>query len=229
MRLDGKRIAVTGTPRGLGRALAQAFVAAGAEVIVHARRGAEDVRRALGARLAVDGDLRDPTLSTRLAAAADALGGLDALVLNAAVLGPLGRLETTDFAAFREVLEVNVDAQLRLFVALRPALIAARGTVLWMSSGVGRFGVPGYGAYAVSKHALEGLNRLAHAENAAAGLVSIAVAPGMVQTDMLRAALGQDDVSTFARAEDVAAGFVRLLATGDRALAGASIDISDIG
>lgn len=230
-RLDGKRIAVTGTSRGLGRALVEAFVGAGAMVIAHARRGAEAVRRELGAARALDGDLRDPSLPARLAAEADAMGGLDALVLNAGMLGAMGRLETIDFAGFREVMETNVDAQLRLFVALRPALLASRGAVIWLSSGVGRFGVPGYGAYAVSKHAVEGLNRLAHAENGPDGLVSIALAPGMVQTDMLRAALGRDDVSGFARPADAAAGFVRLLASIDQrrdALAGASIDLSDV-
>lgn len=232
--LAGHRLAVTGANRGLGRALARAFVEAGAHVLVHARTPEEAAlaKAEAGAAWAVDGDLRDPTLGPRLAAAAmeHLAPGLDTLVLSAGVLGPMGRLETIDLAVFREVMEINVDAQLGLFLAAREQLIANRGTVIWMSSGVGRFGLPGYGAYCVSKHAIEGLNRLAHVENSEAGLVSIAVAPGMVQTDMLRAAVGSDDVSRFTPPEVAAAGFVRLLeaiARRPAELAGGALEIAD--
>lgn len=234
--LTGRRIAVTGANRGLGRALARAFVEAGADVLVHARTAGEGevARLGSGARASVVGELGDATLGPRLAAEAKAklAPGLDVLVLNAGVLGRMGPLETmgaADFVAFREVMEINVDAQVRLFVAALPQLLAQRGVVVWLSSGVGRFGAPGYGAYLASKHAVEGLNRLAHAEYGARGLVSIAVAPGMVQTDMLRAALGTDDVSEYPQPDVAAAGFVRLLASLPRRpeLAGASVDIGD--
>jgi len=232
--LAGHRICVTGANRGLGLALARAFVDAGARVLVHARTEAEAVRAQAetGASCAVHGDLRDPTLGPRLAAAAreHLAPGLDTLVLSAGVLGPMGRLETIDMDVFREVMEIDVDAQLRLFLALREQLLASRGAVIWMSSGVGRFGLPGYGAYCVAKHAVEGLSRLAHAEDGEAGLVSVAVAPGMVQTDMLRAATGSDDVTRFTPPEVAAAGFVRLLQAIDARgaeLAGGSLDIAD--
>lgn len=232
--LAGHRIAITGANRGLGLALARAFVEAGARVLVHARtiEQAESARADTGATCAVAGDLRDPTLGPRLAALAQEhlAPGLDTLVLSAGVLGPMGRLETIDLDVFREVMEIDVDAQLRLFLALREQLLACRGTVIWMSSGVGRFGLPGYGAYCVAKHAIEGLSRLVHAEDGEAGLVSVAVAPGMVQTDMLRAATGSDDVSRFTPPEVAAAGFVRLLQAIDARgaeLAGGSLDVAD--
>jgi 3-oxoacyl-[acyl-carrier protein] reductase len=242
--LAGRRIAVTGTSRGLGAALARAFANAGARVLVHAR-GEEAARVSAhesGAAAWCAGDLADPTLGARLATVAkDALGGLDVVVLNAGVLGPMQALAETDFAAFREVMALNVDAQLRLFVAALPLLVASRGAVLWMSSGLGRFAAPRYGAYCASKHALEGLAKLAAIEHAGQ-LTSIAIAPGMVQTDMLARALGAERgtpdgdgadgassavLAPYARPADAALGFVRLIATLGPELNGASLDIGD--
>jgi NAD(P)-dependent dehydrogenase (short-subunit alcohol dehydrogenase family) len=225
---------VTGTSRGLGAALARGFVNAGARVLVHARtnEAARVSAQASGATAFCAGDLADPALGVRLAeVAAEALGGLDVLVLNAGVLGPMQALADTDFAAFREVMALNVDAQLRLFVAALRHLTASRGAVLWMSSGLGRFAAPRYGAYCASKHALEGLAKLAAVEHAGQ-LTSIAIAPGMVQTDMLARALGADgtgaeaeaaaDLTPYARPDDTARRFVRLIAT-----LGPSLDIGD--
>lgn len=223
--LGGYRVAVTGSNRGIGAALVDAFSRAGAAVIAHARTA--DAADAVAARLrdrsdappvvALAGDLRDPDLPERLGAACAQLGGLDALVLNAGALGPMQRLVDTDHDAFREVMEVNVDAQLRLFLGALPHLRAGdgtgvRGRVVWMTSGLGHFALPGYGVYCVSKHAVEGLARLAACEHGDDGLVSVAVAPGMVQTEMLTAALGGADTSEFATPEHAAAGFVRLVA-----------------
>ncbi len=231
--LAGRRIVVTGANRGLGAALARAFVDAGAKVVAHARtaEAAAQAQAASGAHGAVAGELLDAALAARVAATAhEVLGGVDVLVLNAGIISTIGPLASVDFGEFQTVMAVNVEAQLRLFVACLPQLLASRGTVIWLSSGVGRVGVPGYGAYAVSKHAVEGLNRLAHAEYGVHGLVSVAVAPGMVQTDMLRAAQGTDDVSAFTPPPVAAAGFVRLLvALGERRgeLAGGSLDVGD--
>jgi len=220
-RLAGKRVAITGTNRGIGHALACAAAQAGAAVIVHARTAAaaaavaEDARSvARGARIAsVAGDLRDPELGARLAATArEAFGGLDQLVLNAGALGPMQRLEETDLDAFREVMEINVDAQLRLFMASLPLLREARGAVIWMTSGLGHFALPRFGVYCASKHAVEGLMRLAACEHGEDGLTSVAVVPGMVQTEMLRAAMLGGDISEHMSPAQAAEGFVRLLA-----------------
>lgn len=217
--LAGFRVAVTGSNRGIGAALVDAFSRAGAAVIAHARTAEAAERVASGLRdraaaatvIALAGDLRDPSLPDRLGTACAELGGLDALVLNAGALGPMQHLVDTDHDAFREVMEVNVDAQLRLFLGALPHLVARRGRVVWMTSGLGHFALPGYGVYCVSKHAVEGLARLAACEHGDDGVVSVAVAPGMVQTEMLTAALGGADISEFATPEHAAAGFVRLL------------------
>ncbi|MFO0746895.1 MAG: SDR family oxidoreductase [Myxococcota bacterium] len=228
--MDGKRIAITGVSRGLGRALADAFAFAGWKLVLHARDPvvAEERAAALGA-VAVSGDLRDESLGPRLAAAAQAAyGGLDAIILNAGVLGAMTPLEDTDFDIFRTVMEVNVDAQLRLVLACLADLVAARGTVVWLSTGLGRFGLPRYGPYCASKHAMEGLMKVLAAEHGDDGLVSVAVAPGMVETDMLRHAIGPHDPHAFKTPAAAAAQFVRFLETIEPGLNGQSVEIDAV-
>jgi NAD(P)-dependent dehydrogenase (short-subunit alcohol dehydrogenase family) len=227
--LAGQRVLVTGATRGLGRAMAEAFADAGARLVVHGRTPSQAAAVAAGigdGHVAVAGDLLDAGLGGRLAKAAErGLGGLDALVLNAAVLGPMQALADTDFKAFREVMETNVDAQLRIFVACLPALLARKGKVIWLTSGLGRIGVPRFGAYCASKHAVEGLMKLAAVEHGAAGLTSVAVAPGMVRTEMLKAAMLGGDVSSHTAPEVAGRGFARLLAALGPAHNGQSLDI----
>lgn len=226
--LAGQRVLVTGASRGIGRAIAERFAAHGARVIVHARVSSDALMRETGAVLGVDGDLRDDELPGRLAAAAASLGGLDLLVLNAAVLGPMGPMDTIDLEVFGEVMRVNVDRQLAIFQALLPELLGATSSaVIWLSSALGRIGVPGYGAYCASKHAVEGLSKLAHAEYGDRGLISVTVAPGMVQTEMLKAALGVDDVSQHTPPEQVGEAFARLFAVLSVEHSGMALEISD--
>jgi len=229
-RVTGWVVAITGSNRGIGRALARAFSAAGATVIPHART--EETARAVadalpGPATPIWGDLRDPTLAERLARAADGRGGLDALVLNAGVLGPMQAMEATDFGAFREAMEINVDAQLRLFVAGLPGLRARRGRVVWLTSYLGHAALPGYGVYCASKHAVEGLMRLAAAEHADDGIISVAVSPGMVVTEMLKAAQRGADVSMHTPPEVAAARFLTRIAALTPALSGTVVDLTD--
>ncbi|MCC6623168.1 MAG: SDR family oxidoreductase [Deltaproteobacteria bacterium] len=231
-RLVDVRIVITGTSRGLGRALALAAGAEGARLVVHARDAAaadglaEELRARGADAVAVAGDLRDPTLGPRVAAAAAAaFGGLDVMVLNAGALGPMAPLVDTDLEAFAEVMDVNVDAQVRLLVASLPMLVSARGMVVWMSTGLGRFGLPRYGSYAASKHAVEGLMKVLAAEHGDDGLVSVAVAPGMVETDMLQRAIGPHDPAAFKTPAQYAEQMVRLIAGRGPALNGLSLEL----
>jgi NAD(P)-dependent dehydrogenase (short-subunit alcohol dehydrogenase family) len=227
--LAKKRIAVTGGTRGIGLALVRACADAGARVVVHGRQpglAAAVAADAGDSNVAVGGDLLQPTTAKQIAGAAErGLGGLDVLVLNAGVLGPMQALADTDFAAFREVMETNVDAQLRIFVACLPLLLKSRGKVIWMSSGLGRYGLPRFGAYGASKHALEGLMRIAAAEHGPDGLISVSVAPGMVQTEMLKSALLGNDTSQHTPPEQAGRAFVKLIAALAPEHNGASLDL----
>ena len=223
-------VAITGCRRGLGRALAQAFAADGATVIAHARTGpqAEEVVSDLATPgIAVGADLRDPELGQRIAKAAEPHGGVDLLILNAGVIGTMGPLIEASMTEVAEVMEVNVTAQVGVVQALVPGMIArGRGAVLWLSSGLGRFGLPHYGAYCASKHAVEGLMKILAEEHGDDGIVSAAVAPGMVQTDMLRVALGTDDVSDHQTPEATARGFVAFARELGAEHNGQSLDIA---
>ena len=217
---------VTGTSRGIGRATALALARAGAHVVCHARTqpaaeaAAQAAREAAvgapggaGQAVAVAGDLAEPDLGARLVAAAEgAFGRVDAAVLNAAILGRMGRLVDTPDEVFARVMELDVTAQFRLAKALIPAFQRAGGGVLvWLSSGLGRFGLPRFGAYAAAKHAVEGLAKVVAEEHRGDGIVSVPVAPGMVSTDMLRDVLGGADTSSYRDPAEVGAAFVRLL------------------
>ncbi len=223
-------VAITGCRRGLGRALTQAFSDAGATVIAHARTQAQaDVvgQSLSGPCEAVGGDVRDPELGLRITAAAAPHGGVDLLILNAGVISTMGPLSDASLDEFAQVVDINVNAQVALVQAIVPGMVAnRRGGVIWLSSGLGRFGVPGYGAYCASKHAVEGLMKVLAEEHSSDGLVSVALAPGMVQTDMLRVALGTDDVSEHQTPEATARGFVAFARDLSADHNGQSLDIA---
>ena len=223
-------VAITGCRRGLGRALVDAFADAGATVIAHARTQgqAREIADQTGDRVVpVWGDVRDVELSSRITEAAAPHGGVDVLILNAGIINTMGPLMQADTAEFADVLAVNVTAQLALIQSTVPGM-AERGrcAVIWLTSGLGRFGLPGYGAYCASKHAVEGMMKVLAEEHGAEGIVSVAVAPGMVQTDMLRTALGTNDVSEHQTPLATARGFVALTAGLNASHNGQSIDIA---
>lgn len=228
---DRPVVAITGCSRGLGRALAQEFSAAGAIVIAHARttEQAETLTAALeGTVSVVTGDMRDRALGGRIAEAAAPHGGVDLLILNAGVLGTMGPLLQAQPDEVAEVLDVNASALVPLIQAVVPGMVdRGRGAVLWLSSWLGRFGLPGYGAYCASKHAVEGFMKILAEEHRDDGIVSAAIDPGMVQTDMLRSAIGTDDVSEHQTPESVARGFVTLAGELTLEHSGQTLEISN--
>ncbi|MEZ4267282.1 MAG: SDR family NAD(P)-dependent oxidoreductase [Myxococcota bacterium] len=226
-------VLITGANRGLGRAMARAFAEAGRALVLHARTEADasavaEEARALGSPgvATAFGDLREPDLGRRLVAAAAPLGGVGTLILNAGMLGPMQPLLETPPEIFSEVMAVNVDAQHALARAIVVGMLdRPRSVVLWLSSGLGRFGLANYGAYCASKHAVEGLAKVLHADYAARGIISVAIAPGMVTTDMLHAAIGPD-AAHHTPPEVAAAAFVRFESELTPEHGGASLDIT---
>src|SRR5207248_9629446 len=106
--------------------------------------------------------------------------------------------------------QVNVTAPFRLTQALIGGmLLRNRGVVINVTSDAAVTGYPGWGAYAVSKAALDGLTRTWSAELAGTGARMYAVAPGDRDTDMHRAAIPDADPSELARPDDVAHAFIQ--------------------
>ncbi len=219
-RLAGRTALVTGASQGLGRAVALACAFEGADLLLVARRAGPLERartevEALGARaVAVTADVGDPVEVERLAATAlDAFERVDVLVNNASELGPtpLPYLIDTDPDALRRVLEVNLLGPFLLTRALLgPMLAAGDGSVINVSSDAGVVGFPGWGAYGVSKAALDQMTRIWASELEETGVRVNSVDPGDMATAMHAAALPDDDPAELARPEDRTGVFVYL-------------------
>ncbi|MGB9377475.1 MAG: SDR family oxidoreductase [Mycobacteriales bacterium] len=203
---------ITGASRGLGRALAADLARDGWQVVVDAR-GADALHEAAGSfgagATALAGDQADEEHRRQLVAAAG--DRLDLLVLNASSLGetPLPALAGADLARFREALEVNTVAQLGLVQLALPALRAAGGRVIAITSDAAVESYEGWGTYAASKAALEAISRVLAAEEP--GLRVYAADPGDLRTQMQQDAFPGEDISDRTAPEAVVPALRRLI------------------
>ena len=229
-RLAGRTVLVTGASQGLGRAIALACAREGADLLLVARRAGplEEARaeaEALGARaVAVTADVGDPAEVERLAAEAlDVFERVDVLVNNASELGPtpMPYLIDTDPDALRRVLAVNLLGPFLLTRALLgPMLAGGSGSVINVSSDAGVVGYPGWGAYGMSKAALDQMTRIWASELEGSGVRVNSVDPGDMATGMHAAALPDDDPAELARPEDRTEVFVYLASSESAAVSG---------
>ena len=191
--LGGRVALVTGASRGIGRAIALALAAAGADVIVNYHReaaaaeAAADAVRGLGRRaLALGADVADAAAVTAMAAQAEAaLGAIDILVNNAGIALRRSPEALTE-AEFARTLAVNLTGAFLCIQQVLPGMRRRRwGRIVNISSGAARgAGVIGV-HYNASKAGLEGLTRGYAARLAGEGVTVNAVAPSLIETDML--------------------------------------------
>jgi NAD(P)-dependent dehydrogenase (short-subunit alcohol dehydrogenase family) len=212
---------VTGASRGLGRALAEQLAAAGARVVLVARSEAElsvvvDAIRSKGGEahgLAFDVSQKEEVYPL-VGAAAALVGPIDLLIHNASSLGPtpLRLLLDTECEDLSRVLETNLVGPFRLSRVIAGSMALRRtGTILHISSDASVNAYERWGAYSVSKAALDHLSRLWAAELGERGVRVLAVDPGEMDTVMHRAALPDADPTTLARPDVVAARILALL------------------
>jgi NAD(P)-dependent dehydrogenase (short-subunit alcohol dehydrogenase family) len=208
--LTGRVAVVVGAGRGLGAGCAAALVEAGARTLLVARSAAEvkTTAASIGGTPHV-ADVTDPEQIDDIMAAAAALGEASILV-NAAGMNRVGPAENYDLGDWDALFAVNVRATFLLCRAFGAALLAGRrhGSIINLSSQMGRVGYPGRAAYCASKHAVEGLTKALAVEWAARGIRVNAVAPTFVRTP-LTAPMLEDE----AFREDV----LRRLPTGELA------------
>ena len=180
---------VTGASRGLGTEIVRAALARGHRVAATARYP-EDVRAAFPdageTLLPVRLDVTDPgQIDTAVRATVDAFGGIDVLVNNAG-RGLLGAVEEATDTEARTLYDVNVFGLLAVTRAVLPLMRAAgHGTIANLSSVGGFVSVPGFGVYASTKFAVEGITEALRDELAPLGITAGVIEPGYFRTDFL--------------------------------------------
>jgi 3-oxoacyl-[acyl-carrier protein] reductase len=191
--LTGKVALVTGGGRGLGRAIALAYAAQGADVAVNYRGNADAAAdtvgraRAAGRRAeAIQGDTSAGRESCEaiVKAALDAFGRVDILVNNAGITRDnlLMRMDADEWEA---VLSTNLSGPFWMTRAIaRPMMKARSGRIINMSSAAGRMGNAGQANYAAAKAGLIGLTKTTARELASRGITCNAIAPGLIETDL---------------------------------------------
>lgn len=217
-----RAVLITGAGRGLGAALAFELARRGDRVALVARSGAEldatvaGIRKAGGMAHGIVGDVGDQDAVYAIAGTAAALvGDLDVVVHNAGTLGPVPLRLLLDTACedLQRVLDVNLIGPFRLGKAvLGPMLLRGHGLLVHVSSDAAIAAYPHWGAYGVSKAALDHLARSWASELVGTGVRCLAVDPGEMDTAMHAAAVPDADRSSLRRPEQVARTFADLLA-----------------
>jgi NAD(P)-dependent dehydrogenase (short-subunit alcohol dehydrogenase family) len=197
-----RRVLVTAGAGGIGLAIVEALVEAGAkvhtcDVDTHAL---EACRVRLGVTTSVADISDDEAVDRLFADAQEALGGLDALVNNAGIAGPTGAVEELSPADWRRCVEIDLVGQ---FLCARRAVplikAAGRGSIVNMSSSAGRHGYAFRTPYAAAKWGVIGLTQSLAKELGPAGIAVNAILPGIVRgprmEGVIRARAGQLGVS----------------------------------
>lgn len=184
--LLGTTVIVTGASSGIGAATARLLHLAGAHPVLAARRADRlaELSDELGGALAVPTDVTDRAAVQRLVdAALERYGRVDGLVNNAGV-ALHEPLEALDLDEFTDVLKLNVVSVVGVTQAVLPALRAAgRGRIVNVSSGTTRMVLPGVGAYAATKSAVNMLSAVWRAELADSGIDVSLVLPSITATE----------------------------------------------
>lgn len=227
--LDGRRILVTGASSGIGRGLSEVYAAAGAIVWGVGRDASRLAETAHacpdGAFIPVQADL---TAQDGPTSVFGSLGGspVDVVVHAAGLLGPADTtLRDYPDDAWDQVFAVNLTAVQRLHRVVLPALDSGdHPTVVALSSTVGREARAGWGAYAISKHALEAWVATLALEWSGR---AYSVNPGATRTPMRAAAAPEEDPMTLPTPQDISPIFLRLASSDTDEPSGGRYDARD--
>jgi NAD(P)-dependent dehydrogenase (short-subunit alcohol dehydrogenase family) len=248
LSVEGQRAVVTAGASGIGRAIAETLMAAGARVhICDVDQAAlDEAGKALPGLGATRADVAEPGDVDRLfAEAAKHLGGLDAVIANAGIAGPTARIEDIEPKDWNRCIAVNLTGQ---YLTVRRAVPLLRkaggGSVVLMSSAAGRFGYPLRSPYAASKWAAIGLAETLAMELGPDKIRVNAICPGIVagpRIDAVIAAkakargvsfeamresyLGLTSLHTMVTAQDIAAQVLFLLSEAGARISGQALSV----
>ena len=217
MRLKCKKALITGGSKGIGKGIAAAFLREGASVIICGRneinlKAACNELGKLGRIEYIVADIANrDDIGVLAKSLGDKLGSLDVLVNNASILGERKPVSEYPEDVWEEVLDINLNAQFFVTKALLPLLKKSEsGSIINVSSSVGRKGKKEWGAYAASKFGLEGLTQVLADELGESGPRVNSVNPGGTRTDMRAGAYPDEDPMTLPSPEDISPVFVYL-------------------
>ncbi|WP_183095211.1 3-oxoacyl-ACP reductase FabG [Nocardioides stalactiti] len=226
---EPRSVLITGGNRGIGRAIAEAFLAQGDKVAVTTRSGG-----APEGALEIKADITDQAdVDAAFAAAEEAHGPVEILVANAGITADtlVLRMSEEDWSS---VIDTNLTGSFRLAKrAAKSMLRLKRGRIIFISSVVGLLGSPGQVNYAASKAGLVGMARSLSRELGSRSITANVVAPGYVETDMTavlsdeqkEGIRGQIPLGRYAQPEEVAAAVTWLAAPASGYVTGAVIPV----
>ena len=235
MKLKEKVALVTGGSRGIGKAVAAAYAREGAEVVVTARdlgsleAAAKEIRNSGGRVVALQADVANRHQVKDLAKEINRrFGRLHVLLNNASLLGPRVPILEYPEEEWEAVMAVNLNGPFFVIKACLPLMTAGgEGSIINVSSGVGRIGKARWGAYAASKFGLEGLTQILAAELQPLHIRVNAVNPGGTRTTMRAAAYPEEDPLTLPTPEEITPVFVYLASDASRDVTGQSLEARD--
>lgn len=195
MEVQGKVIIITGASMGIGAATARVFADAGAKLVLAARSADKlaEVAKSLPAEaetLIVPTDMTDQAQVQALIETAYTRFGRIDIVINNAGQAAAGAVATINPDLYRQIIELNLFGPLHMIQAVVPKMQAqGGGVIINISSNVSKMAIPGIGAYASTKYALNGLSLTARNELAPDNIRVVLFHPGQTATDFGKNAL----------------------------------------
>ena len=232
MKLSGRRVVITGASRGLGKALARRFAREGAALALCARDGAPLKQ--------VAGELADigvkvlwkecdvgnaKEVDKFVSVVFEEFEFVDVLVNNASTIAPLKRIADYSIAEWNEIIQVNINGSFYVTRKFLPSMMKRKsGMIINVSSSVGRAARAQWGAYSISKIALEGFTQILAEELKPFSISVNSVNPGPMATEMRRVVHPEENQELLNKPEMLTDLFVYLASTDGIGISGQQFD-----
>lgn len=235
MRLKDKVAIITGASRGLGRAIAQSFAREGAFISICSRTDdiftvADQIKSSCTKCHAGKIDVSDyERVREFVEEVYKRFGRIDVLVNNAAILGVREKIVDYPVDEWRRVIDVNLNGVFYFTrEVLKYMMAQGDGSIIMISSSVGRKGKARWGAYSVSKFGVEGLVQILADELKDTGIRVNSVNPGPLATKMRKQAYPDEDSSKLKKPEEIVDIFIYLASDESKGITGMQFEAQDL-